>query len=242
VIFGVVFKGSGEMTSDITVSASHEIVEATTDPIGNNTYYGFNDAQYLAWDIFQQQNDELADMCEFYIDDELVDPTLNQAVQRIWSNMGAAAGSYPCIPGESGPYFNVTPLMQDTISINISAFGGPANYPGLGFYIPIGGTKTIPIGFYSDSAAPPWNIVVHQGNPLYGTTANVDATVDVATGQNGNISYITVKVNAQDSSNTNSNLITVESQVADDEMVELGPGQSVGVHSRWMPILISSQM
>jgi hypothetical protein len=132
--------------------------------------------------------------------------------------------------------------MQDTISINISAFGGPANYPGLGFYIPIGGTKTIPIGFYSDSAAPPWNIVVHQGNPLYGTTANVDATVDVATGQNGNISYITVKVNAQDSSNTNSNLITVESQVADDEMVELGPGQSVGVHSRWMPILISSQM
>ena len=235
VIFGVVFQCNFERTSDITLSASHEIVEATTDPIGNNTYYGFNDAQYLAWDIFQQQQDELADMCEFYIDDGLTEPTTGQAVQRIWSNMGAAAGSYPCVPAETGPYFNVTPLMQDTVDINVSAFGGPSNYPGLGYYIPIGMTKVIPIGFYSDSAAPPWNIVIHGGNPLVGTTANVDATVDVASGQNGTISYITVKVNGQDSSNTDSNLITVESQVPGDEMVGLGPGVSVGVHSRWMP-------
>jgi hypothetical protein len=242
VIFSVVFQCSYEMTSDITLSASHEIVEASSDPIGNNTWYGFNDAQYLAWDIYQQQNDELADMCEFYIDDAYNEPTTGQVVQRIWTNKGGAGGSYPCVPAETGAYFNVTPLMQDTININVSALGGPSNYPGLGFYIPIGMTKVIPIGFYSDSAAPPWNIVVHAGNPLVGTTANVDATFDFAAGQNGTISYITVKVNGQDSSNTESNLITVESQVPGDETVELGPGMSVGVHSRWMPILISSEM
>jgi hypothetical protein len=242
IIFGVVFQCSGERTGDITVSATHEMVEATTDPINNNTYYGFNDAQYLAWDIFQQQQDELADMCEFYFDDAFTDATLGQAVQRIWSNKSAASGSWPCVPGDGGPYYNVTPLMQETVNIDLSGFGGPAAYPGLGYTIPIGGTKTIPIGFYSDSAAPPWNIVVHGGNPLVGTTANVTATIDVPTGQNGDISYITVKVNAQDSSGTNSNLITVESQVAGDQTFELGPGVTIGVHSRWMPILISSEM
>jgi hypothetical protein len=241
VVFAVVFQCGGERPEDITTSTTHEAVEASTDPLGNGTYYGFDDAKFLAWDVFQQQNDELADMCEFYFDAEYVDSMLGQGVQRIWSNKSAAAGHAPCVPLETGPYYNVTPLMQENISINISAFGGPMNYPGLGYYIPVGSTKTFPVGFYSDSAAPPWQIAVYGGNPLTGQTANVDASVDVASGQNGTISNITVKVNGQDSTGTDSNLISVESKVAGDEEIPFGGGVTVGVHSRWMAILISSQ-
>jgi hypothetical protein len=241
IVFGVVLDCTGDGPNDVTLSASHEIIEAATDPYDNNSYYGFDDTKYLAWDLFQQQQDELGDMCEFYPDFGFLDPELSAGVQRTWSNKSAAGGHAPCVPAESGPYTNVTPLMQQNVSIDVSMFGGPSNYPGLGYYIPIGGTGTIPIGFYSDSASPPWNIVVHAGSPLSGATANVTTSLDTSSGQNGTTANITVKVNAQDSTGTNSNVITVESLVPGDQMIDFGGGVSIGVHSHWMPILISSQ-
>jgi hypothetical protein len=242
VVFAVVFQCSDERTADITTSTTHEAVEASTDPVNGNAYVGLDDSKYFAWDDFQQFQDELADMCEFYFDSEYVDPTLGQYVQRIWSNQGAPAGHAPCVPAETGAYFNVTPLMQENVSVDFSSLGGPSNFATLGYYIPVGGTKTIPIGFYSDGAAPPWNIVVYGGSPLTGLTGNVSASVDVASGTNGNISYITVKVNGQDQTGTNSNLISIESKVPGDQEINFGPGINIGVHSHWMPILVSSQM
>lgn len=231
--------GGGGGAFETTGSASHELIEASTDPQPPNGYTGLNDNQFLAWDIFQQEQDEIADMCELYPDAFYENSALGAAVQRTWSNMSAAAGNAPCVPIiENGAYYNVTPLDQETVSLDLSAIGGPSNFTTQGYTIAVGATKTFAVGFYSSAATSgPWNIVAHAGNPIAGGTANVTVSVDVPSGQNGNMAYVTVTVNAQDSSGTDSNLITIESTVAGDQ--DCG---GFGCSSRWMPILISSQM
>ncbi|MFI5302593.1 MAG: hypothetical protein ACHREM_31265, partial [Polyangiales bacterium] len=61
--------GSGaQAVAETTVSASHELGEAATDPSqGALTYFGF-DGAHGAWDLFNQFQVENADACEFYLD------------------------------------------------------------------------------------------------------------------------------------------------------------------------------
>jgi hypothetical protein len=105
----------------LTVAASHELVEATTDPYNGSGWYLDQDQNLLdaglptpqnlrnqAWaDTFQFG--EIGDNCE-----SLLDPTWTLdggvVVQRIWSTSAAAAGQNPCIPVPAGEtYYNATP-------------------------------------------------------------------------------------------------------------------------------------
>ncbi len=223
VSYAVVIQCPGTRVDDNTASASHELIEAATDaqPFGIPAWIGMDDSKYLSWDLLQQFQDEVGDMCEMYQDSYYTDPTLGHGVQRTWSNMSGAAGHAPCVPAESGPYFNVTPLMQESITINLGMFGGSPATPGTGYYIPVGTSKTFAVGFYSDSATGgPWTISAQPDD------SGLTATIDVTDGQNGNMAYVTATVHSTDSSKAH--LLVIQSQLG-----------SYPPH--FMPILISSQ-
>lgn len=213
---------------ETTLSASHELAEAATDPYPRTrpAYSGFTN-DFLAWEFFQQFQSENGDACEFYRD-SFVGPgktDLAFAVQRQWSNDRARLGHDPCVPAPASAYFNTTPLDMESVTVDLSAFGS-GRVKTKGYTIAVGETKQIPIGFYSDAAADAWTIQAVEGG-IQGTSqpGKVTLSLDTTKGQNGQKAYLTVKVNGQ--GRTKTELVTIVSKGA------------AGA-SHYMPILINS--
>lgn len=129
----------------VTIAASHEIVEATTDPGSNGTLAFYLD-QPFAPDAGVTDNEyrndpwatalsygEVGDNCESIpADTWLLDG--GDTVQRIWSTSAAALGHNPCVPVPSGEtYYNASSdkaiyvaNVGDTFTVDVSAFAdGP---------------------------------------------------------------------------------------------------------------------
>ena len=105
----------------LTFAASHEIVEAASDPVQTTTTLGYyldlGDETVLGWDLVS--GGEAADLCVdvtgLHQDETTAD---GYAVQRIWSNANAASGIDPCIPVPAGDvYFNVAPEGTSTFIV-----------------------------------------------------------------------------------------------------------------------------
>lgn len=225
----------GTRTFDQTTeSASHELGEAVTDPhpLGGQAYYGY-DNDHVAWSLFQQSNVENGDDCEFYQDSNYMEKApFAFSVQRQWSNKSAKAGHNPCVPLMAGAYFNVTPTALETVNVN-ARIGLVQVTTSKGINIPVGTSKTFPVGFYSDAASPAWSIRAAEAfNPLLpATTHNLTVSVDRTSAQNGEIAYVTVTVNKAGSTIGRStfaklNFVTVLS--------------SLNGTSHYMPILITN--
>jgi hypothetical protein len=122
----------GTKESTTTDSASHEIIEASTDPdigIGSLAYYMLNQT-------WADEGGEVGDLCTSKTTTES-----SFTVQRIWSNKSAAAGQDPCVPIPTTEiYFNSAPEQQQ-IKLN-----------------KIGDTATIDIDAFSDAPYPPWTL------------------------------------------------------------------------------------
>jgi len=210
---------------EVTLSASHELAEASTDPHPQDApaWVGF-DENHLSWEFFQQFQSEDGDACEFYRASTMTDADIPFTVQRQWSNASAKAGHDPCVPAPVGTYFNVTPLTLDTIDLDLSALGG-GTAPTKGYKVKVGETKTIALGFYSDGPIEPWTIRAVEGG-IMGTSqkGRVDLSLDVTQGTNGQKAYLTVKVNTQ--GRTKGELISI---VSDN-----------GKSKHYMPIMIGS--
>ena len=224
VAFAVVPQCGG--MDETTLSASHELAEAATDPypMSRPAYSGFDD-DHLAWEFFQQFQSEDGDACEFYRDAPM-DATpygVPFTTQRQWSNASAAAGHNPCVPAPKGAYFNVTPLDVESIDLDLTALGGDTATT-KGYKVKVGETKTIPLGFYSDASTAPWTISAQPGGIMGRTSGSLDLSLDVTQGQNGQKAYLTITVNAQ--GKTKGELITIVSN-------------SGGI-KHYMPILIGS--
>jgi hypothetical protein len=213
-----------------TMSASHELAEAALDPhpsIGPG-WVGYDDA-HLAWDYFQQFQDENGDDCEFYKDSFFKNTTddLPFSIQRQWSNKSAAAGHAPCVPVPSGAYFNTTPLLQENIQVDLSQLQGPSKQTTEGFHIAVNDTKTFQIGFYSDGPTDAWTIEAREGSPFSqapSTTHRLDLKLDKTSGQNGEKANLTAKV--LQAGKTKGELVTIIS--------------TQGSKKHFMPILIGS--
>jgi len=196
-----------------TLSASHELAEAATDPYPNKTpaWVGFDD-DHLSWELFNQFQSENGDACEFYRTSTLTGGTSDFpfTVQRQWSNASAKGGHDPCVPAPAGPYYNVTPLGTETITADFSALGGPKKVSSKGFVVAIGETRTIPLGFYSDAPTAAWSIKAIEGG-VSGppSTPRVELSLDTTSGQNGQKAYLTVKVLQQ--GKTKTELVTIVS-------------------------------
>jgi hypothetical protein len=127
--------GSPYELEAVTVAASHELVEATSDP-APNTGWSLDTSPYpdAGTTPIEFRNDpwlslgygEIADNCEG------TEWTLDGGtfVQRIWSNSAATGGHDPCVPTPAGEtYFNASPdkaiyvaNVGETFTVDVTPF------------------------------------------------------------------------------------------------------------------------
>jgi len=109
-----------------TYAASHEIIEAATDPYPGTTANGYYmDQTRDAWLAISAA--EVGDVCALLMDFQAiaVSPPPNPSasvyvestynVQRSFSNVSVLAGHDPCVPTQGGPYFNVAPAVEKLV-------------------------------------------------------------------------------------------------------------------------------
>jgi hypothetical protein len=131
--------GSARDLQSVMMAASHEIIEATTDPVvGAGWYLDIAMTAHAAITPDQYRSDpwtnlmfgEVGDNCEsvslrtWPLDDA------GSVAQRIWSTSAAAAGHNPCVPVPAGEtYYNASPdkaiyvaNVGDTFTVDLSAF------------------------------------------------------------------------------------------------------------------------
>jgi hypothetical protein len=190
-------------TQQSTMSMSHELIEAATDPrphLSSPGYVGF-DSDHFSFDWFQEFQSEVGDACELFRSSFFLnaEPSFSYWVQRTWSNKSAKAGHNPCAPVPSTAYFNVTPLALETVDIDTRALGsgGSAKTPTKGVHIAGGQTGTIEVGFYSDRPmSAPWALDFIEGSPLNPPKApRLKVSFDKTTGWNGDKAVATITVN-----------------------------------------------
>jgi hypothetical protein len=141
-----------------TITASHEILEATTDPVepsqgGLAWYLSLIDVENRGWtDI--QGGGELADLCidPFLLDqDETAEGSFT--VQRIWSNTHAAQGLDPCNPiPTTEVYFNAAPNQSY-------------------FVLDVGSSITFDVNAFSTGKRSDWTLTVQDWSDLASTSS-----------------------------------------------------------------------
>jgi hypothetical protein len=199
-----------DTTTSIEEVASHECVEAATNPESNAStpegYVGF-DSQHLAWDLYTGFNDELADACQNWQESYFEDTgSFPYWAQRSWSNAAALAGNDPCAPTAAGTYYGVTlfPSQESMVTVDLTSLGG-AKSGTRGYNVTVGTPLTFQVGYFSDASTSPWTISYdfpsttqlysETGNPITNGAATV--SIDKTSGQNGDIANVTVTVSAK---------------------------------------------
>ncbi|MGH7283973.1 MAG: hypothetical protein ACRELY_20800, partial [Polyangiaceae bacterium] len=105
----------------LTASASHEYIEAATDPLNSSKLtYGNADAAGGGWAL-AGGGAEIGDMCAELGDVFIRPDDVGYLVQRVWSDQAAAASHDPCVPQGASPYFNSAPNLPDSVSLDIGA-------------------------------------------------------------------------------------------------------------------------
>ncbi len=204
---------AGMNTMDATTgSASHEMIEAATDPYPfTNPAYADVDTQDFYW-ARALGGGETGDMCAQFAQAFTQFDELPYLVQRTWSNQQALAGHDPCqpeLPGEV--YFNAAPELDH---IPTTAFGQQINARGV--TIPVGMSKTIDLDLFSDaSTSGPFSIHADDVSSLYGGPQELTFKIEpseaapcppmspagsvCAKGQNGQKVHLTINVVAASS-------------------------------------------
>jgi hypothetical protein len=175
--------GWGPSTLDTTTSAaSHEFIEASTDPYPQtNGAYTQVDDDHILWE-FVLGGGETGDMCAQFSASYVTPPDLGFMVQRAWSNASAKAGHDPCQPSDKTPYFNAMPVLTDKIDI-----GGQGTTKGV--HIPIGSSATIEVDLFSDAdTGGPWTVSAADTSGAGSITFAWDRT----SGQNGEKLHLTI--------------------------------------------------
>jgi hypothetical protein len=201
------FPGGNTAAQQSTMSMSHELIEAVTDPDPQETmpgYVGFDNGHF-GFDWFQEFSSEVGDACElfkqsFFEDQETSPVAFDYWVQRTWSNKAGPAGHDPCQPAPATPYFNVTPLNLDMVTLTLpaqlSANGAAQNLQTKGLHIANGATATLDLGFYSDGpTGGPWTLSYTLGSPISQKKQTyLNVTLDRTSGQNGEKAHAAITV------------------------------------------------
>jgi hypothetical protein len=178
---------------DVTVTISHELIEATTDPyVQSNPAYLQPDDDHVIWTA--ATDGEATDLCTLNNDANIVLPGLAYTVQRSWSNKAAQAGMNPCVPAANfEPYFNAAPVLTDSFVIN-DGLGNTVTTKGV--KIPVGSSKTIDVHLFSDApTSGPWNVTAQDFNVVVNNgSPDLQLSLDKKSGTNGDILHLTIKV------------------------------------------------
>ncbi len=179
------FNGENESNS-VTAVASHEILEAATDP-----YYTLDDAAWANVDnaalafglIF---GGEIADLCLDSLPVFYTPPDLPYVVQRVWSNQAALAGQDPCVPSPSAgePFFQSAPELPAATPIKLRG----TTIDTMGIALALGQSVTVAVDLYSASPTDgPWALSLL---PL--SSGSIKGTFDRDSGLNGDRVHLTL--------------------------------------------------
>jgi hypothetical protein len=171
----------------VAVAASHEIIEAVTDPYPSRTP-GFTGLDKAGWAlaIFLQGNTENGDVCTMNSGFGRGGASYPYLLQRGWSNKAAAAGNLdPCAPDirPDQPFVGAYPVMPDTVHA--------VGQNGQGVIIPAGQTKTIDVGLFSFEPTPEFTVAARQASTVNPPTLSF--TWDKTSGKNGDTLHLTIK-------------------------------------------------
>jgi len=183
---------NGESESDsVTAVASHEILEAATDP-----YFTLDEGAWanvdngaLAFGLLF--GGEIADLCLVSFPPFYTPPDLPYVVQRVWSNAAAQANQDPCVPPPTSgePYFQSAPELPTTTPIKL----GGTTVQTAGVSLAVGQSITIPVDLYSTAPTDaPWTL---SFLPL--SSGSVKGTFDRDTGLNGDQVHLTLTLEKQ---------------------------------------------
>lgn len=157
--------------ADLTATASHEIVEATTNPDPSRRGFSFTRSSESLG--FTYSGVEPVDPCG------LITMNANRTVQdgftlqRAWSNRAAAAGHNPCVPAPDRPYLALIPAAP-TVQLT----------PGT--------TITIPLTATADRPVPAWTVTAFDLAEHHGRQRCVAATLDRSTVATGQTAHLTI--------------------------------------------------
>jgi hypothetical protein len=101
-----------EPLEQLTATASHEVIEAATDPTGRGFSAGLPPRTQpwtaSVWQsYFLRGRAEVGDLCD---GTRIVEGAFTY--QRVFSNRAAAGGGDPCLPAIGDPYYNVNPMRE----------------------------------------------------------------------------------------------------------------------------------
>jgi hypothetical protein len=143
---------------DLTITASHEILEAATDPTpGSGWVLGAADLQqpWTTAPTLVAPGGELGDLC---LGTKWVEG--GYTYQRGWSNVAAAAGGDPCVPAyPNAKYYN-------------------ASAPQPWYMVAAGGSVTIPLTGFASGPTGDWAL---ESQPLSSSPTGFAASVTSAT-------------------------------------------------------------
>lgn len=162
----------GNKEATTTVAASHEIVEAATDPATSGS-----PAWYMTSSPWAVLGGEVADLC---VDVTGGNDTYQESgftVQRSWSNMAAAASHDPCVPTPaSDVYFGSAPVADQ-------------------LQMAIGDTQTVEVDGFSDGPMPAdWSVSVVDFAHFQGTQSALTLSIDKSSMHNGSKGTLTVSL------------------------------------------------
>ena len=177
----------GPVLDELTESASHEWLEAATNPhVETTPAYGDSDPDNYIWAYVPGA--EIGDYCE-YLDaayQKLVGP---YTVQRTWSNASAMAGHDPCVPVLSTPYVSAAPVMPDMVTIN----DGQSTTMTKGVKVALDQSVTIPVQLYSDAPTEDFTVdAIDVDSEFTGGSPELTFSWDKTTGHNGDTLHLTI--------------------------------------------------
>jgi hypothetical protein len=176
---------------NLTVAASHEYVEAATDPLSVSKP-AYNAPSDITWE-YAGGGGEIGDLCSSFPGVNYKPGDLPYTVQRVWSNANAAASHDPCQPGGAMPYFNSAPVLPDTLMVNDPMAG---MFMTKGIHIPVGQSGTVELDLYSDGPTHgPWTInVLDVASTIFGAPQELSFSLDNNMGQDGDKVHLTITV------------------------------------------------
>jgi hypothetical protein len=182
--------GAGlDALATLTVAASHELIEACTDPQPDAVVpsYALTDVNHLGWALLAGA--EVGDMCELDPDAYFAPTGFPWVVQRIWSNSAAWAGSAPCVPATSADYFYAAAVAQDAVTLDVT--GTPQSYAAV--HVPVGGAATVAVQLVSNGPTGTMQVEAIDPGPLLGIPKRLGLALDATGGAPGTTLHLSIQ-------------------------------------------------
>jgi hypothetical protein len=185
--------GGGSVMDGLTITASHELIEACTDPQPDAApAYAAPDPNHLGWLLASAS--EVGDLCEFDQSAAYLPPSYPWYVQRSYSNSFAAKGANPCVPQASPTYFYGSPLVPDQVSLDLLGTGTPVQTAVV--KVPVGSSVTIPVKLAGPASVTSMQVQAIDLAQLTGQPSTLSLSLSAASGAPGSTLQLTIKKTA----------------------------------------------